>query len=708
MKGVSNVKDKTRIVQEIIDSNRSIPDAEQLLEDIAYALEQSAIVAMTNNRGTILYVNDLFVEISKYEREELIGQDHRLLNSGSHPKEYFKNMWRTIGSGQVWEGQFKNRAKDGSYYWVDTVIVPFLNDKGKPYQYIAIRWDITEKKAMEEEVRKSNELYRLITENSSDFIAVLDPDGLFQYVSPSFGIILNYSEEELMSSPFYHLLDDEEIKRVASCLRPDVTNELVEFKLLTKDGDTRHMAATINAIRDAGEYRGNYVIVMRDVTSEKESEERILDLAYNDQLTSLLNRTAFRRQLVEKLEHAQREETKLALVYLNIDRFRYFNDALGHAGGDTLLEVFADRLKTALGSENLIGRISGDEFAFTLVDVMDEEDALKRVEAVRQLLQEPILFLKDEHDLTVSCGVSLYPQHTDKAGHLVTRAEKALHTAKVRGGNRVEMYESGTVNETIERVLLENELRKSVEAEHFTLEYQPKVDLSDESYVGFEALVRWEHPDLGRIAPDKFIPLAEETKVIVPLGTWILEQSCRQMREWIDRGYPPLRMAVNFSVVQLEEDNIVQLISDMLSKYELEPEQLEVELTESTFADQGMIFKKVSEIRALGVSVAIDDFGTGYSTFSYIKDLPVDTVKIDRAFISDIDENADSNAIVRAIVTLARTANLRIVAEGVETKEQGVLLHELGCHIGQGYYYSRPVPPKECEQLMDEQLAKKG
>src|SRR5699024_5583832 len=198
----------------------------------------------------------------------------------------------------------------------------------------------TEKKAMEEEVRKSNELYRLITENSSDFIAVLDPDGLFQYVSPSFGIILNYSEEELMSSPFYHLLDDEEIKRVASCLRPDVTNELVEFKLLTKDGDTRHMAATINAIRDEGEYRGNYVIVMRDVTSEKESEERILDLAYNDQLTSLLNRTAFRRQLVEKLESAQRTETKLALVYLNIDRFRYFNDALGHAGGDTLLEVF--------------------------------------------------------------------------------------------------------------------------------------------------------------------------------------------------------------------------------------------------------------------------------------------------------------------------------------------------------------------------------
>lgn len=563
-------------------------DMESMLVDIAYALDQSAIVAITDRTGKITYVNELFTKMSKYEADELIGATHSIINSGYHPKEFFKNMWATIGSGEIWHGEICNRAKDGSLYWVDTKIVPFLNENGIPNRYISIRYDITERKLMEEKICKDAETYRKITEENRD-------------------------------------------------------------------------------------------------------------LAYNDQLTSLLNRNAFSTRLHASLEAKRKSGSRFGLVYLNIDRLRNVNDSLGQDTGDYVLSVVAKRLKKMLGTEDIIGRISGDEFAFTLMRAVNEEEALQLTEEIKVSLENPISINGEICTISTSCGIALFPKHAKTASELIMKAEKALHYVKEQGGANYKMYEPGTAAKTLERILLENELRKSVKMGHFTLEYQPKMNLSRRSLSGIEALVRWNHPDLGRIPPDKFIPLAEETKIILPLGEWILREACRQAAEWKRQGYVPFRIAVNMSTVQLEDPEIVETIKRILFEEEVEPQLIEIELTETSFADRDEMRETIQRIRNLGMHVAIDDFGTGYSTFSYIKELPADTVKIDMSFVKDIDVNENSRTIVKAIVTLADTAGLNVIAEGIETEEQAKILRSLGCREGQGYFFSKPLPPADCE-----------
>ncbi|KAA0948869.1 EAL domain-containing protein [Sporosarcina sp. ANT_H38] len=565
------------MIDDLIRHNSS-HSAEKILRDIAYALDQSAIVAITDRTGKIVYVNELFTKIAQYSMEELIGVDHRIINSGFHPSKFFKEMWATIGQGNTWHGEICNKAKDGSYYWVDTTIVPFLNDKGKPYQYISIRHDITE---------------------------------------------------------------------------------------------------------------------------IKESERMIRDLAYNDQLTSLPNRTSFQKMFQQEIEVAKKQGTNRACVYMNVDRLRYVNDSLGHEAGDYILSVIAKRLKMFLRDSTIIGRLSGDEFALLLLDIHDTQHAEQLAKEVKRYVEEPIEVKDQMHTPSLSFGIALYPEHAKKPTELAMKAEKALAIAREHGGGGCEMYQPGTASKTLERILLENELRKSVHLGHLHLDYQPKVNLKTGEMIGVEALVRWNHPDLGRIPPDKFIPLAEETKIIIPLGEWVLREACGQAKKWQDSGYKTFRVAVNMSAVQLEEPTILNTIKTILNETGITTDLIEIELTESAFADREDMQGRIREIRALGITVSIDDFGTGYSTFSYIKELPADTIKIDMSFVRDIHLNEDSQAIVRAIVTLADTVGLNVIAEGVECEEQVTILTELGCREGQGYYYSKPTSPDTCEQFME-------
>jgi len=571
------MQEDNKMIDDLIRHDRS-HSPEKMLRDIAYALDQSAIVAITDRSGTIVYVNALFTKIAQYSVEELVGANHRIINSGYHTRAFFKDMWETIGRGDNWHGEICNKAKDGSHYWVDTTIVPFLNDEGKPYQYISIRYDIT---------------------------------------------------------------------------------------------------------------------------ARKESERLVRKLAYNDQLTDLPNRTSFRKVLLEEVERSKEKSANLAIVYLNIDRLRYVNDSLGHEAGDYVLSVVAKRLKRILQGEHVIGRLSGDEFAMILKNIRNAAHAEQLTRELQQSLEKPIEIMGQQHILSLSFGIALYPEHAKKSSELTMKAEKALSIARAHGGGGVEMYQHGTASKTLERILLENELRKSVLLGQFHLDYQPKVNLKTGKLAGVEALVRWNHPDLGRIPPDKFIPVAEETKIIVPLGEWVLRQACRQAREWQDSGYEPFRIAVNMSAVQLEEPGIVNTVKSILDETGLSTSLIEIELTESAFADRQDMQEKIRGIRALGITVSIDDFGTGYSTFSYLKELPADTVKIDMSFVQDIHTNEDSLAIVKAIVTLADTFGLIVIAEGVENEEQVTILKGLGCREGQGYYFSKPTTPDVCEKFME-------
>lgn len=549
---------------------------DQKLKDILFALNQSAIVAMTDRTGKITFVNEKFIEMSQYTSEELIGKTHRIINSAHHPKKYFKDLWKTIGNGDVWRGEIKNRKKDGSTYWVDTTIVPFLNDKGIPYQYVSIRYEITDR---------------------------------------------------------------------------------------------------------------------------KNAEEMIRHLAFNDQLTDMPNRLYFRRKLIKIIENAKVNQTKICLAELNVDRLRYINDSLGYEMGDYVLSVLANRLKDVLPKESVVARLGGDEFAFIFENFQDVENAEEIINGVQEAILKPIEIGGQQYTLSSSVGVAYYPEHAKEASELSTKAEKALLEMRERGGGGCNVYEPGTVKKSIERMFLENELRKSIKLGYFHLDYQPKFDIVSQEITGVEALVRWDHPDLGRIPPNQFIEIAEETRMITVLGEWVLREACRQARAWEKKGFY-YSMAVNISAVQLEDDEFLKKLVLILKDEGNRPDLLELELTESFFADREEMQEVITEIRRLGVKIAIDDFGTGYSSFSYIKELPVDTLKIDRAFIKDLGGKEENSAIVKAILTVAKTVGLNVVAEGIEEKEQLAVLQDLGCQQGQGYYYSRPTTSNQCEGFM--------
>ncbi|MED2256843.1 EAL domain-containing protein [Brevibacillus parabrevis] len=672
------------------------------LADVKYALDQSTILAITDHRGIILRANEQFCRISKYSRSELIGQDHRLLNSGHHPKSFFKQMWKCIGSGQVWRGEICNRAKDGSLYWVDTTIVPFVDTKGKIYQYVSIRNDITARKHMEEEVRKSEELYRLIAENTSDIISIVNAEGDFLYLSPAHKAVFDHDvPDERFHNLFEWIVeDDRDIMAFAIQHTYSTRKEYtVECRIQTSRKETIWTESKINPIVDELGNVSKLLFVTRDITDRKQSEELIHHLAYHDALTDLPNRRMYTQHLSREIMQAKRFQSNLAVLFLDLDRFKDVNDSFGHDVGDLLLVEAANRLKACLRPTDVVARLGGDEFTVLLSQLADREEAAALANQIMEALQRP--FILQDHSFNMSCriGIALYPQDGDNADDLLKRADTALYTVKSRGKNGYDFFDPTMEAKSLERILMENELRKAIEQEQFQIYYQPKIDIATDTLTGMEALVRWVHPELGVIPPNRFIPIAEETGMIIALGEWILRQACRQNKIWHDQGYL-LKVSVNLSARQIYQKDLVEMIKQILAETELAAEWLELEITESIFVKMEEATAVLQQIRDIGIHISIDDFGTGYSSFSYIKSLPVDTIKIDASFIRDIHHNQESQAIVKAIVTIAQSLNMNVIAEGIELNDQAAALQQNGCDHGQGYLFSRPLATDDFERYL--------
>jgi diguanylate cyclase (GGDEF)-like protein len=397
----------------------------------------------------------------------------------------------------------------------------------------------------------------------------------------------------------------------------------------------------------------------------------------------------------------------MAVMFLDLDRFKVINDTLGHEAGDLLLKAVAERLKECLRPGDNVFRMGGDEFLFILTDVRDIDDVRSAAQAILDHFKEPVHINSHEFMISASIGISVYPLDGEELESLVKNADVAMYDAKNRGKNSFRFYEAHMNDKAEERLHIESSLRKALENKEFMLYYQPRFNLASSKIIGMEALVRWQHPDLGLVPPLDFIPLAEESGFIVPLGEWVLRTSCMQCREWqMEEGFP-LNISVNISAAQFQREEFVEMVKRILEESLLDPKYLELELTESVVMENGaMAITKLNQLKALGVKISIDDFGTGFSSLSYLKHFPIDSLKIDRSFIKDIPTAPKDSAITKTIIALGRRLSLNVVAEGVETQEQFAFLLSRKCSEVQGYLISKPLPPEEAILLLHEQLAR--
>lgn len=478
-----------------------------------------------------------------------------------------------------------------------------------------------------------------------------------------------------------------------------------EVKNKKKNGEifTAYVSATV--MHDT---KGRAVGVMgisRDITERKRVEETIIHQAYHDALTNLANRRLFMDRLAQALTRAPWHNRLVAVLFLDLDHFKGINDALGHSVGDRLLQAVAERLTACVRVGDTVARIGGDEFAIALADIARTSDVPKLAQKIIDTLSKPYALEGREFFTTASIGISICPDDAQDPESLLKNADIAMYRAKKHGRNNYQHYSPDMNVQAFERLAIETSLRHALERDEFFLEFQPQIDIETSRIIGYEALVRWRHPDLGMMSPGKFIPFAEESGLIAPIGEWVLRTACAQNKAWQAVGLPPIRVAVNVSPRQLRHDDLLQVVERALTETGLDPTYLELELTESIMQDSDEAIQLLSQLQSMGVQIAIDDFGTGYSSLNHLKRYPINKLKIDQSFVRDIDHDPHDRAIVRAIIALAQSLSMRAVAEGVETQAQMAYLRSLKCDEAQGYLLGRPMSAQAATKLLADQNA---
>jgi len=581
------------------------------------------------------------------------------------------------------------RRRDGTVFWClvsGRALDPAHPNEGSIWVYA----DVTERRLAEEKLRLS----ATVLEHIADGVMVIGPARQIVAVNPAFTQITGYTESEALGQ-------DATLTRSArqdDAFYSTLWRELAETGFWRgelwhqrKNGELYLEWLTVSAVRDDQGVITHYVGVFSDITKVKESQEKLDHMAHHDPLTALPNRLLFHDRLHHALQRAARDHEQLAILFIDLDRFKNVNDTLGHHIGDELLKQVALALTAKLRDGDTLARLGGDEFIVLLEGVDGQFGAGHVAEKLMAMFEQPFMVSDYELFVTGSVGISLYPHDATDLNMLIRNADVAMYQAKARGRNGYQFYAPSMTGEGVERLRLEAMLRRSIEKSEIFLNYQPQVEIDSGRLIGVEALVRWDNPELGLVPPVRFIPLAEDSGFINQLGKWVLYEACRQMMRWQEAGLHVPKMAVNLSVKQFERGSIAGMVADVLRETGLEPGRLQLEVTESVIMNTGDALVFINDLHAIGVGLAIDDFGTGYSSLAYLKQLPVQTLKIDRSFITDLSTDVNDEAIAIAIIQLGKSLNLSVIAEGVETQDQASFLLQHGCNQAQGYLYSRPV-----------------
>jgi len=561
----------------------------------------------------------------------------------------------------------------------------------------------TRRKA-EQALRDNERRFRSLIEHSYDITTVVDLQGTIVYESPSIERLLGHTPGDLIGKKLQQHIHPDDVDAVLATLSRPSTEGIpsVEFRFQDRAGAWRSLEATVNHLLDNPDI-GGIVLNCRDITARKQDEATIRHLAYFDALTRLPNRMLFNDRLAQALAHSRRRGARgLAIMFLDLDRFKTINDTLGHGAGDELLRSAAERLSKSVREEDTVARLGGDEFLFLLPDVDNVEDSARIAQKTLDLFGAPFNVMDHELHITTSIGVSMFPLDGADGETLIRNADTALYRAKEQGGGRYQLYAPAMNALAFKRLVLENSLRRAVDRNELTLRYQPLVSLKSGDTVGVEALVRWQHPELGLISPAEFIPMAEETGLIVSLTRSVLRIACGQMKEWQRLGIAPETVSVNVSAVRFNECNLPSMIAEVLESCGLDGRHLCVELTESVMMENAeATINTLEQLKKLGIKISIDDFGTGYSSLSYLKRLPIDTLKIDQSFVRSIPTDSEDEAISILIINMAHNLELSVVAEGVETEEQKSFLESKNCDVIQGYLISKPLPLAEITDFLE-------
>jgi diguanylate cyclase (GGDEF)-like protein/PAS domain S-box-containing protein len=558
-------------------------------------------------------------------------------------------------------------------------------------------------------INDESERFRSAFDHAAIGMALVSSEGRWLQVNRSLCEILGYTERELMGMDFLTITKPEDIGASLSCIEHLLKGKIPTFQMekryVHKEGHDVWVLWSVSlARRNTQAGSAHLIFQVQDITNRKSAEQQLHHDAFHDVLTGLPNRALFMDHLHLAIARAQRREDQIfAVLYLDLDRFKVINDSLGHMIGDQLLIESARRLERCLRPGDTVARLGGDEFTILIDDIKDESEAIYVAERIERELTKPFALSGREVFTTLSIGIAPSTTGYERAEDILRDADTAMYRAKSLGKARHEIFDKAMHARAINLLQLETDLRKAIEREEFFIQYQPIVDLDTFSLRGFEALVRWRHPERGFVSPIDFIPVAEETGMIIQIGEWVLREACRQIQRWqvIFPSDPPLFISVNLSGKQFTQDDLIHEVSYILNETKIDPHSLKLEITESMVMENvEAATEMLKQLRALGVQLSIDDFGTGYSSLSYLHRFPIDTLKIDRSFVTQMSENNENAEIVRTIVMLAQNLSMDVVAEGVETNEQLALLRKLGCENGQGYFFSRPLDVAGAEKII--------